>query len=116
MPLSDQDKEEIVNLIDAAIKSGAEGQGFLGIEAKLKQIAKEKIGNDTSDKQLDILKDLIAHARRIRPIIFMGPKLALGEAYNKSKQDPELSFLLRCGSNVWGFYSDPKALRNELFH
>lgn len=114
MFLSVEEKDQLLSMIEDAVKSGISGNGYNDIQQKLKALAEEKIAQDSPDEQLRVLADVIAHARSKRPMIFMKPLISAGKVANKSMNNQEMSFLLRCADDIWSFNSNPKDLRTQL--
>ena len=109
-------KEQIINLTYAAVRSGLVSGNYLNIEAELKAKMREYLMAASVEKQYMILHDFMKYLHA--NIKVPGGRLGIVTLIKVGKVKGVPKFLLDCGTAIWGTYLSkkvsPKKLRELL--
>ncbi len=114
--LTTDQKEQIINLTYAAVRSGLANGNYLNIEIELKSIMRGYLLSESVENQYMILHDFMKylHANVKVP----GGRLGIVTLIKAGKYRGVPEFLLNCGTAIWGTYFSkkvsPKKLRELL--
>lgn len=114
--LSTEEKERIINLTYAAVRSGFINGNYLNIENDLKTIMRQHLLPESTENQYKILHDFMLYLHR--NVRVPGGRLGIVTLINVGKIKGVPKFLLNCGTAIWGTYFSkkvsPKKLRDLL--
>ena len=107
-----EEKERIVDLGYAAVRSGLANGDYLDIDIKIKSIVRNYMANLTFDQQIYMTRDFIGYMRK--KIQVPGGRLGIIALINIGRARQVPNFLLQCATAIWGTLFSNKANSGKL--
>jgi hypothetical protein len=107
-----EEKERIINLATAAVRSGLANGDYQDIETKIKSIMTGHLVTEPFADQIHIVHEFIGYMRH--RIQVPGGRLGIVALIQVGKAKGVPKFLLQCATAVWGGFFNGKANSGKL--
>lgn len=110
--VSVEEKENIINLVYEAVRSGLANGDYLDIDIKIKSIMRNNLDPLKLEEQIYMVRDFIGYMRK--RVEIRGGRLGVVALIKIGRTRHVPDFLLDCGTAIWGTFFSNKANSSKL--